>query len=209
MDMIEETVNSSATVVSALGERSDEIGRIVETISALSSQTNLLALNAAIEAARAGEQGKGFAVVADEVKKLAEQSRIAAEEIAKLITFIQEETSKAVESMNNGKDKVNVGSEAVRASGRAFNELTDTSIKSYEQLQGITNTMQKMSSNTGNIVSQTRNVENSSQHIAANSVSVVTATQEQATATSKISDASNNLTRIAQDMLDSIRQFSI
>ena len=167
MDMIEQTVNSSATVVGALGERSHEIGRIVETISGISSQTNLLALNAAIEAARAGEQGKGFAVVANEVKNLAGESRAAAEEIAKLIASIQEETYKAVESMNNGKEKVKVGSDVVRASGHAFSELADTSVKSHERLQSVTNTMHNMSSQTADIVSLTRSVEDSSQKIAA------------------------------------------
>ena len=209
MDMIEETVNSSATLVGVLGERSSEIGRIVETISGISSQTNLLALNAAIEAARAGEHGKGFAVVANEVKHLAEQSRAAAEEIAKLITSIQEDTSRAVESMNSGKDKVKIGSDVVRASGRAFNELADISVKSYEQLQGITTTMHNMSSKTADIVSQTNNVENSGQRIAENSTSVVAATQKQATATLEISDESKNLAQTAQEMLDSIRQFTL
>ena len=77
MASIEQTVNSSAKVVAKLGERSKEIGQIVNTISGIAGQTNLLALNAAIEAARAGEQGRGFAVVAEEVRKLAEQSEMA------------------------------------------------------------------------------------------------------------------------------------
>ncbi len=74
MGQIEQTVNTSAQVVAKLGERSKEIGQIVDAISGIAGQTNLLALNAAIEAARAGEQGRGFAVVAEEVRKLAEQS---------------------------------------------------------------------------------------------------------------------------------------
>ena len=90
MDIIEQTVTQSAAVVTKLGERSKEIGQIIETISGIAGQTDLLALNAAIEAARAGEQGRGFAVVAEEVRKLSEQTQQAAKQIETLIKEIQE-----------------------------------------------------------------------------------------------------------------------
>lgn len=78
MENIERAVADSAQLVTKLGDRSKEIGQIVDTIAGIAGQTNLLALNAAIEAARAGEQGRGFSVVAEEVRKLAEQSQEAA-----------------------------------------------------------------------------------------------------------------------------------
>jgi methyl-accepting chemotaxis protein len=106
MNTIEQTVSKSAMVVEKLGERSKEIGQIVDTISGIAGQTNLLALNAAIEAARAGEQGKGFAVVAEEVRKLAEQSQEAAKQIADLIGGIQAETETAVSAMQDGTKEV-------------------------------------------------------------------------------------------------------
>ncbi len=82
--------------VSELGAAAQDIGKVTEAISAISSQTNLLALNATIEAARAGEAGRGFAVVANEIKELAQQTAQATEEIRGKIQGIQHTTSQTV-----------------------------------------------------------------------------------------------------------------
>jgi methyl-accepting chemotaxis protein len=117
---------SSAEVVEAIGElatRSDRIGGIVETITAIAGQTNLLALNAAIEAARAGEQGRGFAVVAEEVRKLAEESRRAAEEIATLVDEIQVETKRTVGVVTEGASRSDDGATIVAEARVAFGQI--------------------------------------------------------------------------------------
>jgi methyl-accepting chemotaxis protein len=72
-----------------LGQAAQEIGKVTETITEISSQTNLLALNATIEAARAGSAGKGFAVVANEIKALAQQTAAATEDIKGRIAGVQ------------------------------------------------------------------------------------------------------------------------
>ncbi|RIX45638.1 MAG: hypothetical protein D3M94_12500 [Rhodocyclales bacterium GT-UBC] len=105
------TVADSATAAGSLGERSQEIGKIVEVIKEIAGQTSLLALNAAIEAARAGDQGRGFAVVADEVGKLAQRCTVAAEEINQLIGRIRLEIEQMVATMLTSNQRAGASAE--------------------------------------------------------------------------------------------------
>ncbi|WP_420875724.1 methyl-accepting chemotaxis protein [Pseudomonas coleopterorum] len=101
MRLIADHIESSARLVGQLGDRSEQITAIVNTIRSIADQTNLLALNAAIEAARAGDQGRGFAVVADEVRQLAGRTSRSTSEIAEMIGKILAETRDAVTSINS------------------------------------------------------------------------------------------------------------
>lgn len=123
MQRIRGSVQSTAKKIKGLGERSLEIGAIIEVINEIATQTNLLALNAAIEAARAGEQGKGFAVVADEVRKLAERAGRATKDITGLIKGIQVETSEAVTVMEEGTREVEEGTRLADQAGTALREI--------------------------------------------------------------------------------------
>ncbi len=93
-------VDSFASVLRRLGEAAQEIGKVTETIAAISSQTNLLALNATIEAARAGDAGRGFAVVANEIKELAQKTAEATSDIRERIGGIQSATGNAVSDID-------------------------------------------------------------------------------------------------------------
>ncbi|HUI68220.1 MAG TPA: methyl-accepting chemotaxis protein [Nitrospirota bacterium] len=123
MQRIRATVQSTGKKIKGLGERSLEIGAIIEVINEIATQTNLLALNAAIEAARAGEQGKGFAVVADEVRKLAERAARATKDITGLIKGIQVETGEAVTVMEAGTREVEEGTKLADEAGAALREI--------------------------------------------------------------------------------------
>ena len=114
MDTIAERVDSIASRALTLGEKSHEIGRILDVIDDLADQTNLLALNAAIEAARAGEHGRGFAVVASEVRKLAERAQESTGQIQAIVGEIQTETNNTIIASEEGAKEVRAGSELQR-----------------------------------------------------------------------------------------------
>lgn len=119
-DSLEQEIQNTSDF---LGKRSDEIGKILGTLQAISSQTNLLALNAAIEAARVGEQGRGFAVVASEVRKLAEESDQSAKQIKQLLGNIQQETQTAMGAMNGVMSDLKVSLESVKTTGTDFEQI--------------------------------------------------------------------------------------
>lgn len=101
MDDLSGCMTQSSEQIDKLSEETANIDNILEVIKGVSSQTNLLALNAAIEAARAGEAGRGFSVVADEVRQLAQRTQDSTQEIAGLITNLQQGADAAVETMRS------------------------------------------------------------------------------------------------------------
>lgn len=209
MILIENTVNMSAQVVAKLGERSKEIGQIVDAISGIAGQTNLLALNAAIEAARAGEQGRGFAVVAEEVRKLAEQSDEAAKKIASLIGEIQIDTDRAVEAMNSGTREVKTGAEVVNAAGATFRQIADMVTEVSEQVKQMSAAIQQMATGSQQVVGSVRKIDEYSKKSAGEAQSVSAATEEQLASMEEISTSSRALASLAQELQTSVSKFRI
>jgi len=209
MTSIRQTVDNSAKVVTELGERSKEIGQIVETISGIASQTNLLALNAAIEAARAGEQGKGFAVVAEEVRKLAEQSQEAAKQIADLISDIQVKTDEAVVAMANGTNEVKRGTEVVDNAGIAFQDINQHLREAASMAQQASNAMNHQAALSQQVFSAMQQVNTISHDIAGQTQTISAATEEQSASMEEIASFSQHLATLAEQLNVAVTKFKM
>ena len=207
MNAIADTVVSSSEVVAKLGERSKEIGNIVEVISGISGQTNLLALNAAIEAARAGEHGHGFAVVAEEVRKLAEESQNASKQIGDLIRAIQEETEEAVTAMETGRTEAEKGRENVAATGEGFSEILSMIRRIQENAGSIKATMDDLGQRAAKIDTATGEIHDAASKVASESQTVSAATEEQAAGMEEIAASSRGLSDMAHELHTAAAKF--
>ena len=209
MNSIAQTVQQTGEIVGKLGERSKEIGNIVEIISNISGQTNLLALNAAIEAARAGEHGRGFAVVAEEVRKLAEESQNASQKISELIQSIQEETNQAVASMEEGRREAEKGKENVTATGESFSEILSMIGDVKKASLAVSERVLQLRENMGSIVDGMGEVDTSAKGIGSESQNVSAATEEQAAGMEEIASSSRSLANMANDLQTETDKFKV
>lgn len=206
---IRETVSQSAEFIQQLGERSHEIGNILELITSISEQTNLLALNAAIEAARAGEHGKGFAVVADEVRKLAEESRASAEKISTMILLIQEDTERAVEEMNRGTAEVEVGTKVVHEVGESFTRISHAVERVTKEMTHVSTATEQISLHTSRLNEALSEMEAASEQNADASQGVAASTQEQLASMEEIASSAEALNHLSTELQEEVSKFKI
>ncbi|MGD0281401.1 MAG: methyl-accepting chemotaxis protein [Dissulfurispiraceae bacterium] len=192
---IASTVAQSSQLITSLGERSKQIGAIINVIKDIADQTNLLALNAAIEAARAGEQGRGFAVVADEVRKLAERTAKATSEIGQMIGAIQNEVSQAVASMGEATGKVDSGVRDVTSAGEALHRI----VKSVEGLQSMVQ----------QVASATEQMSTVSETVSSDVETVAKVANETSASSHEIADSASDLARLASNLKNLVAQFKV
>ncbi len=209
MDSLGKSVDTSSVLIGQLGERSKEIGEIVNTISGIAGQTNLLALNAAIEAARAGEHGRGFAVVADEVRKLAEQSQVSAKHISELIGKIQNDTQSVVQSMNVGTTEVKAGAEAVNNAGTIFRDIYKMIGEVNREIIATQKAVEEMIKASNEADVAVMEIEEISKKTAEGTGTASAATEEQSATIQEVAGASRALAELAQELQKLVNSFKI
>lgn len=209
MNDIQSTVQNSANIIKHLGECSVKIGDIISLITDISNQTNLLALNAAIEAARAGEHGKGFAVVAEEVRKLAEQSKSSAHQIAELIGDIQKETKYAVTSMNEGTEKVSIGLEKVAEVNDVFYHINAAINNVTDKVETVSKSVERIAHESSHITNEMNQVKETAEGSTNATQESSAASQEQLATMEEIAASAETLSSMADKLQGLIKKFSV
>ena len=195
-------VDSFASVLRQLGEAAQEIGKVTETIAAISSQTNLLALNATIEAARAGEAGRGFAVVANEIKELALKTAEATSDIRERIGGIQSATGSAVSDI----DRI------VKVIGEVNSIVANIAAAIEEQsavTREVANSVAQATEDVQDANSRASEMSTVSRDIAKDIGSVDTVTSDIRTGGEQVHTSAEELSRLAEDLRALVGQFKV
>lgn len=177
-----------------------KIREATELITFIAEQTNLLSLNASIEAARAGEQGRGFAVVASQIQKLAEQSNESARQIGEIITLLISDSGKAVDTMNEVMEIMEVQNKNIQQMGRQFEQLFAAIDKSNRGVGNIADRTKSLDEARVNVVDIVQNLTAIAEENAAGTQETSASVTEVNDIVSQISENVNQLRRIAEEL---------
>ena len=201
MTTIKEKVSLSAKKVQEMGERSEQIVMILETIDDIASQTNLLALNAAIEAARAGEHGKGFSVVAEEVRKFAERTAASTREIDNLIKEVQTSVSDSIKAMAESSAEVESGVSQANEAGVSLTEIMDA-------VEGVRKQVEDILAGADELNSQSSELVMSMDSVSAVVEENTASTEQMSAGSSEVSSSIENIAAVSEENSASVEEVS-
>jgi methyl-accepting chemotaxis protein len=209
MNSIHGAVRHLSVTVKELGEQSRQINQITDMISEISSQTNLLSLNAAIEAARAGEHGRGFAVVASEVRKLADQSVQSTQQITEVISNIQAETQKAIDSMEETVQAVEDGIGKANQAGESFEHIRESVQEVVGQIREVAAATDVISGSTDQVTQTIRFITDVAQRTASATQELSASSEEQLATIEEITASSAKLHEMSEKLRNVVEQFKV
>lgn len=209
MHHIKDQTQATSQIVAELNEYSQQIGHIIDTITAIAAQTDLLALNAAIEAARAGEHGRGFAVVAEEVRKLAEQSHQGAQEITGLVRKVAEKTGQAVSAMDKNVSEVENGVATVNDAGHTLDRILEAVARTGTEITAISEVTTEEVASSDQIVQLIDNLSTIIEAVATSSEEVFASAEQQSAAMETVAANAEETSAMANQLTNTVSRFIV
>jgi len=206
---IESSTRLVTSTIRQLNDSSERIANMTELIAGISAQTNLLALNAAIEAARAGEAGRGFSVVADEIRKLADESRIAAQEIADVVADNQLKSAEAVASANEAAGKVQEGVEKAAEAKRSIDHILGSVQEIIGQIARIDEDNDRQAQSTREMEKAISSIAIATEEIAGGTEQISSSIQQQLATMNEIDGTADQLAAMAKKLQDMTSGFTV
>ena len=205
----EEYIGMIAKQTQMTNESTVKIGKASRMIAEIATETNLLSLNASIEAARAGEQGRGFAVVALEIQKLADQSNASAEEIGSIIEVLRHDSEVAVQTMEQVREIIREQSSQMRMTDEAFDRIQEGVQESVSGMAQISTKTRRLDEARVNVVDVVHNLTVIAEENAAGAEETSASVAEVASVVAGISEKSEHLRQIAEELDEGINIFKL
>jgi len=206
---IDTSVSHTGAVMTSLERRIEDIDMLVSAIQQVAKQTNLLALNASIEAARAGEAGRGFDVVAQEIRKLAESAAESASQITETVRSVQDESRKAVVSMNEAAGRVKQGVEGAGRVSDSFSSIQRSVADVSGRIGEISRSIASASGQSVEIGRAMQSIGRVTEQGAAGLQEVSAASEEQLSTMEEVNGSARYLSQLAEDLQQEMTKFKL
>lgn len=190
-------------------DSAEKIKEASQLITSIADETGLLSLNATIEAARAGDTGRGFAVVATQIQKLSEQTNSSAKQIEEIVAALIENSNRAVSTMDQVKEIMNLQEEHVRRTDEIFSKVQGGIESSISRINEIHDMTQHLDEARINVVDIVQNLSAIAEENAASSEETSESTVAANRMIAEIAEDAEKLNTIANDLNDSMKFFRV
>ncbi len=206
---VSKTIEKATHNVEGFRERALEINKIVDFITTVSHKTHLLALNASIEAAKVGDEGKGFTIVAEEIRKLADNVRGFAEQIAKIAKEINTESIAVVRAMEGMIKAITDGKTVVQSTLRSLEDIIQSVESTSDKMQEITSHTEKQAKGADSLAKTIEEIAKIAENNALGTEQASHAVEEQNATIQEMSASAINMAKTSDQLKDLISLFRI